>query len=121
MGWWSDFKAKNARLWAVNDLLKWQDRCYMDLHDKYMDDGLDDDPNISWSQYCEDFTLPPLPPELSERLLATRHCPQREEMDKYALKSHLEDKEKQNENARKAMNRMLYGEDYGDWTDSLHM
>ena len=46
MGWWSDFKANNARFWAVTDFLKWQDRCYTELHNKYMDDDLDDDPNI---------------------------------------------------------------------------
>ena len=74
-----------------------------------------------WSEYFDDFTLPPLPPELRERLLATRYCPKREEADQQALELHLEDKERQNENARKAMNSMLYGEDYGDWTDSLHM
>ena len=86
-----------------------------------MDHGLDDDSNISWSEYFDNFTLPPLPPELRERLLATRYCSKREETHKHALKLHLEDKERQNENARKAMNSWLYGGDSGDWTDALHM
>ena len=52
-------------------------------------------------------------------LLTTRFCPEREEIDKHAYKMHLKDKER--ENAHKAMNSWLYGGDKGDWTYALHM